>query len=136
MEMLGALSDRSLQQDFVALSIEKALPKVSDDDDLVSTAVVCDKSGPLDFESYNIDTEMIEAKPECTEFASAESDLCMPIRNTAEESVEMFVDMITQEPFRKMRQDGAKPKPKRFYRTFWRGISMRAVADNLQKMQK
>ena len=45
--------------------------------------------------------------------------------------LEMRTDDIEEEPFRLLRLGPAQnpnPKPKRFYRTFWRGLARRAVS--------
>ena len=42
---------------------------------------------------------------------------------------------VVTEPMRRMRpSNGPAPKPKRFFRTFWRGLAMRAMRNGSRRM--
>ena len=115
-----------LQEDFVILGIQRTSSQ-SNEIAFSSPNIADNGCGKWIAKDYTSD--VMETKAHVTAMKSANSisiDSDMLEESMIEESVHAATNSNMQEPIRLMRP-GENHKPKRFYRTFWRGLSKRAV---------
>ena len=116
-----------VQQDFETLDIEDC-PETLDSEGgpcaapNLSSAVVDDQDRLLEVDCNSCCTEETKLGAGAPKVAENGSDSTVNVFNTTTQPV-------STEPTRLLRPSGGlRPGPKRFFRSFWRGITMRAVA--------
>ena len=115
-----------LQKDFVDLEIQRSSLRSNENDLIPSLTADC-IGGVWIADTYISDAmEMAVYKGATKSAESIPIDADNLEESMIEESVHLATDSNMQEPIRLMRP-GENHKPKRFYRTFWRGLSKRAV---------
>ena len=131
------ISSHSLQQDFIDLEIEMGLQNASDDTALLHPAIYDDDSDQRAAGDHICDPHSMEISPSVMDQAtisanSVSIDSHELTESIEERSVQMIPEFIVQEPVRLVRP-GENQKPRRFYRTFWRGISKRAFLREIER---
>ena len=126
--MQAETNHSQFQQDFVSLNMDTAVAsdnpvlflRTNDNDaDMQETCV-----------SNSVMTE-VPYDDACLAEALAVS-ISTDSQITADERMKILAGCTTQEPIRLLRP-GSNQKPRRFYRTFWRGLSKRVILNEQER---
>ena len=121
----------------VSSVVDRLIPRISPEvsvglsrdaiiDDCVAMNLSNHSSSRMDMEDCQ--PVILQASISCTN-VDQPAGFCLALSDV---SMDTPSDIISPEPTRMMRPSSAHQRPKRFFRTFWRGITARALAADRQ----